>query len=81
LTRALAPKQPIKRLPASLDLPATATVEDAKVAIARQAGLSDFNRVGLFDPATKKIFKDRKALIKDQASVQSSGELLVKDLG
>lgn len=75
------PKQPIKRLPTSLDLPTTATIEDAKIAIARQAGLGDFNRVGLFDPATKKIFKDRKALLKDQASVSSQGDLLVKDLG
>jgi very-long-chain enoyl-CoA reductase len=43
--------------------------------------LGDFNRVGLFDPATKKIFKDRKAVLKDQASVSTQGELLVKDLG
>ncbi|KAL2256421.1 hypothetical protein VTK26DRAFT_1700 [Humicola hyalothermophila] len=76
-----APKQPIKKLPASVELPQDATVEDAKIAIARQAGLGDFNRVGLFDPATKKTLKDRKALLRDLSGVMSAGELIVKDLG
>ncbi|KAF7540034.1 hypothetical protein G7054_g1697 [Neopestalotiopsis clavispora] len=71
------PKQPIKRLPASVDLSATATVEDAKAIIAKKVGLSDHNRVGLFDPATKKTLKDRKAVL----STLSYSELLVKDLG
>jgi very-long-chain enoyl-CoA reductase len=43
--------------------------------------MGDFNRVGLFDPASKKIIKDRNALIRDQEGVMSQGELLVKDLG
>jgi very-long-chain enoyl-CoA reductase len=77
----VAPKQPIKRLPATIELPKDATAEDAKKIIARQAGVSDFNRVGLFDPVTKKIIKDRNALIADQQDVMSAGELLVKDLG
>lgn len=76
-----APKKPIKKLPDSLELPADATVEDAKVLIARQTGLGDFNRVGLFDPATKKTLKDRKALLRNEANVMSAGELVVKDLG
>ncbi|KAK6212003.1 3-oxo-5a-steroid 4- dehydrogenase [Pestalotiopsis sp. IQ-011] len=71
------PKQPIKRLPASLELSSTATVEDAKAIIARKVGLSDHHRVGLFDPATKKTLKDRKAVL----STLSYSELLVKDLG
>ncbi|KAB5582484.1 3-oxo-5-alpha-steroid 4-dehydrogenase-domain-containing protein [Coniochaeta sp. 2T2.1] len=75
------PKQPIKRLPASVEYPRDATVEDLKKIIARQAGVSDFNRIGLFDPTTKKIIKNRNALIKDQQDVMSTGELLVKDLG
>jgi very-long-chain enoyl-CoA reductase len=76
-----APKQPIKRLPASVELPKDATAEEAKKVIARQAGVSDFNRIGLFDPTTKKIIKNRHAVIADQQGVMSAGELLVKDLG
>ena len=76
-----APKQPIKRLPASVDLPLDATVEDAKVAIARQSGFSDFNRIGLFDPATKQILKNRRALVRDEPGVVQAAELVVKDLG
>ncbi|KAK6066185.1 3-oxo-5-alpha-steroid 4-dehydrogenase [Seiridium cupressi] len=71
------PKQPVKRLPSSIELPPSATVEDAKMAIARKVGLSDYNRVGLFDPSTKKTLKDRKAVL----STLQYSELLVKDLG
>ncbi|KAK8134638.1 3-oxo-5-alpha-steroid 4-dehydrogenase domain-containing protein [Apiospora sp. TS-2023a] len=70
-------KQAIKRLPASLDLPNSANVEDAKIAIATKAGISDYNRIGLFDPNTNKTLKDRKALLRDL----KLEELLVKDLG
>lgn len=76
-----APKKPIKKLPASVELPRDATVEDAKKVIARQAGFTDFNRIGLFDPSTKSILKNRRALIRDEAGVVSAGELVVKDLG
>ncbi len=76
-----APRKPIRKLSAQVDLPRDATVEDAKIQIARASGISDFNRIGLFDPTTKKILKDRKALISDEAGVVSAGELLVKDLG
>ncbi len=76
-----APKQPIKRLPASVELPAGATVEDVKKAIAKQAGIGDFNRIGLFDTATRKTLKDRKALVADIPAVSDAGEVLVKDLG
>ncbi|OAA54874.1 3-oxo-5-alpha-steroid 4-dehydrogenase [Cordyceps fumosorosea ARSEF 2679] len=75
------PKQPIKRLPASVELPAGATVEDVKKAVAKQAGISDFNRIGLFDTATKKTLKDRQALIANIPAVADAGEVLVKDLG
>ncbi|KAL1865846.1 hypothetical protein VTK73DRAFT_5025 [Phialemonium thermophilum] len=75
------PRQPIKKLPATLEIPDNATVEDVKITIARQTGVSDFNRIGLFDPVTKKTLKNRKALIRDHESVVSTGELLVKDLG
>lgn len=76
-----APKKPIKKLPASIDLPHDATVEDAKMVIARQIGFSDYNRVGLFDPSTKSTLKNRRALLRDEAGVTSTGELVVKDLG
>ncbi|KAK3941767.1 very-long-chain enoyl-CoA reductase [Diplogelasinospora grovesii] len=76
-----APKKPIRKLPASVEIPQDATVEDAKKLIARASGVSDFNRIGLFDPTTNKTLKDRKALVRDHAGVVSSKELLVKDLG
>jgi very-long-chain enoyl-CoA reductase len=77
----VAPRQPIKRLPASIELPKDATAEEAKKVIVRQAGMTDFNRIGLYDPATKKIIKNRHAVLADQEGVMSSGELVVKDLG
>jgi len=75
------PKKPIKKLPESLTVPRNATVEDVKILIARQTGISDHNRIGLFDPTTKKTLKNRKAQIGDEAGVIKSGELVVKDLG
>jgi very-long-chain enoyl-CoA reductase len=75
------PRQPIKRLPASVEIPKDATAEETKKIIARQAGISDFNRIGLYDPATKKTIKNRHAVIADQQGVMSAGELIVKDLG
>jgi hypothetical protein len=77
----IAPKRAIRKLPSSIELPGDVTVEDAKVAIAKASGVADFNRIGLFEPATKSNIKDRKALLKDQAAVVDAGEVLVKDLG
>ncbi|KAJ4306758.1 3-oxo-5a-steroid 4- dehydrogenase [Collariella sp. IMI 366227] len=54
---------------------------DPKVLIARQSGFTDYNRIGLFDPATKQNLKNRRALVRDEAGVISTGELVVKDLG
>ncbi|EJT71960.1 enoyl reductase TSC13 [Gaeumannomyces tritici R3-111a-1] len=79
--RSRSKKQGIKQLPESIELPLNASVEDAKKAIAKQAKVSDFNRLGLYDPTTNKTLKDRKALIKDCENVVSAGEMLVKDLG
>lgn len=53
-------------------------MEDVKKIIAGEAKVGDFNRIGLSNPETKKLFKDRKALVSD---VAGNGELLVKDLG
>ena len=76
-----APKKPIKKLPATLDLPRNATVEDVKILIASKTGFDDHNRIGLFDPTTKKTLKNRKAQIGEESGVVSTGELVVKDLG
>ncbi|KAG6042218.1 hypothetical protein E4U41_002561 [Claviceps citrina] len=75
------PKQPIKKLPASVHLPSDATVGDLKVLIAREAGIGDFNRIGIFDPATKKTLKNRNARLADEPNVAAAKEVLVKDLG
>ncbi|CCE30099.1 hypothetical protein E4U22_001262 [Claviceps purpurea] len=75
------PKQPIKRLPASVDLPEDATIGDLKVLIAKEAKIGDFNRIGIFDPSTKKTLKNRKAKVADEPNVLAAKEVLVKDLG
>lgn len=76
-----APKQPIRKLPPSIEVPANATVEEVKQLVARKAGIWDHNRVGLFSPTSKKTIKDRRAKISEEDGVVSAGELLVKDLG
>lgn len=68
-------------MPTGTEIPNDATVEDAKKIIARQSKVSDYNRIGLFDPTTKKTLKNRTALVRDHESVISTGKLLVKDLG
>ncbi|KAF7556500.1 hypothetical protein G7046_g6276 [Stylonectria norvegica] len=75
------PKQPIRNLPETLTLDPDVTVEVLKVLISMETGIDDFNRVGLFDPTTKKTLKNRKALVVDEQGVASAGEVLVKDLG
>lgn len=76
-----APKKPIRKLPASIDLPDDAEIDDVKVAIARQVGVKDHNRIGLFNPTSRKRIADRKALVRDQGEVIANGEILVQDLG
>ncbi|KAF6829928.1 steroid alpha reductase family protein [Colletotrichum plurivorum] len=75
------PKQPIKKLPESIEITAATTVEDVKKIIAREAGFGDHNRVGLFDPETQKTLKNRKAQIGTEQAVMAAGQVLVKDLG
>ncbi|KAI1373798.1 3-oxo-5-alpha-steroid 4-dehydrogenase-domain-containing protein [Hypoxylon crocopeplum] len=71
----------LKRLPPSIQLSSDATIEDAKIALAKAAKVSDYNRIGIFDPVSKKTVKDRKSLVREQAEIVKHGELLVKDLG
>lgn len=56
-------------------------MEEIKKSIAKSTGLRDHHRVGLFDPETKKTFKDRAAKAGDVQAALGGGELLVKDLG
>ncbi|KAI1354426.1 3-oxo-5-alpha-steroid 4-dehydrogenase-domain-containing protein [Xylaria sp. FL0043] len=71
----------LRDLPATLSLPADATVEFTKKEIARATRTPDFNRIGIFDPVSKKTLKDRNALIREQDPVMKHGELIIKDLG
>ena len=71
----------VKRLPQSITVERTSTIESIKKTIAQKAGVRDPNRIGLFDPKTKKSIKDKAALIGDQEAVVAEGQLLVQDLG
>ncbi len=71
----------IKKLPASIDVSTTTSIEEVKKLLAKQAGVRDFNRIGLFDPTTRKNIRDRKALVGDLENVIAAKELLVQDLG
>ncbi|PMD45850.1 steroid alpha reductase-like protein [Hyaloscypha variabilis F] len=75
------PKKPIKKLPTSIEITDTTTVQDVKDNLAKRAGGWDPNRFGLYEPEKKKLLKDRKALISKQESVLGGKEILVKDLG
>ncbi|KAI1433226.1 3-oxo-5-alpha-steroid 4-dehydrogenase-domain-containing protein [Xylaria sp. CBS 124048] len=71
----------LKGLPPTIELPDDATVEFAKKEIARATKTSDFNRIGIFDPVSKKTLKDRNAALRDEQAIMKQGEILVKDLG
>lgn len=62
-------------------MPDNAEIEDVKKAVAREVGLKDFNRIGVFYPSTRKRIADRRALVRDQEDVINNGEVLVQDLG
>ncbi|KAI1157598.1 3-oxo-5-alpha-steroid 4-dehydrogenase-domain-containing protein [Nemania serpens] len=71
----------LRGLPPTIELPDSATVEHAKKEIARATKTSDFNRIGIFDPVSKKTLKDRNALLREQEPVMKHGAIVVKDLG
>lgn len=62
-------------------MPDSAEIEDVKKAVAREVGLKDFNRIGVFYPSTRRRIADRRALVRDQEDVVNNGEVLVQDLG
>jgi len=74
-------KGALERLPGTIEVPETDTIEQAKAAIARRVGVADPNRIGVFNPETRKIFGDRNAVVGAQVAVVSTGRLLVQDLG
>jgi len=80
LTYLTAARQPIKNLPATINITNRTTVQDVKVALAQQAGGMDPNRLGIFD-SKKKILKDHKALVSKNKDVLDAQEVFVKDLG
>ncbi|KAI0455974.1 3-oxo-5-alpha-steroid 4-dehydrogenase-domain-containing protein [Xylaria acuta] len=71
----------LKGLPPTIELPDDATVEFAKREIASATKTSDFNRIGIFDPVSKKTLKDRNAVVREQEPVMKHQEIIVKDLG
>jgi very-long-chain enoyl-CoA reductase len=75
------PKQPIKNLPESIEVQPDTTVEDLKVLIAKETKLGDHNRIGIYDPTTKKTLKNRKARLVDEPAIVAAGEVLIKDMG
>jgi hypothetical protein len=81
LTKVIAGKKPIKKLPETIEITAATTVEDAKKQIAKAARISDFNRVAILDVDKQAIFKDRNALLAQQQAVADSYQIMVKDLG
>ncbi|KAI6245618.1 putative enoyl reductase [Erysiphe necator] len=75
------PRQPVKKLPATIQVTETTTVQDVKDQLSRLTDGRSPHRFGLFDPEKKKTLKDRKALILQIKEVASAQEILVKDLG
>ncbi|TVY84193.1 putative enoyl reductase [Lachnellula suecica] len=73
------PKKPIKKLPTSIEITDNTTVQDVKEKLARPGGW-DPERFGIYD-SSKKLLKDRKAIVSQQESVMSGKEIAVKDLG
>ncbi len=49
--------------------------------LAKAVRISDFNRIGIFDPVSKKTLKDKNAPIREHEEVIKHGEIFVKDLG
>ena len=56
-------------------------VEGLKKAIAKASGIKDFNRIGLANPETKKLLKDRREKLENLSDIVNAGKVTVKDLG
>lgn len=55
------------------------TVQDVKEKLAKPGGW-DPERFGIYD-SSKKLLKDRRAIVNQQESLMAGKEILVKDLG
>jgi very-long-chain enoyl-CoA reductase len=73
------PKKPIKKLPTSIEITDKTTVQDVKEKLAKPGGW-DPERFGIYN-SSKKLLKDRKAIVSQQETVMSDREILIKDLG
>ncbi|KIH90729.1 enoyl reductase [Sporothrix brasiliensis 5110] len=71
----------IKKLPASIDITTSTTIEELQQKLAKASGVRDYNRIGIFDPVTRKIIRDRRAVLGAQENVVASKAILVQDLG
>jgi very-long-chain enoyl-CoA reductase len=74
-------KKTIKKLPSAIQIDTTTTVEDAKIQIAKAAGVRDYNRIAILDPKKQSILNNRKALLAQESSVMEMQKIMVKDLG
>ncbi|TVY38479.1 putative enoyl reductase, partial [Lachnellula occidentalis] len=73
------PNKPVKKLPTSIEITDKTTLQDVKEQLAKP-GHWDPERLGIYD-SSKKLLKDRRAILSQQESVMADQELLVKDLG
>lgn len=71
----------IKKLPASIDVSTATTIEELQQKLAKQSGVKDYNRIGIFDPVTRKIIRDRRAVLGAQENIVGSKAILAQDLG
>lgn len=71
----------IKKLPASIDVTTASTIEELQQKLAKASGVRDYNRIGIFDPVTRKIIRDRLAVLGAQDNVVKEKAILAQDLG
>lgn len=71
----------IKNLPPTIDVSTATTIEEVQQLVAKQSGVRDYNRIGIFDPVSRKIIRDRRAVLGAQDDVIKTKEILVQDLG
>ncbi|CAG8982566.1 hypothetical protein HYALB_00007282 [Hymenoscyphus albidus] len=70
----------LKKLPTSIEIADTTTVQDVKNKLGKLAGVSP-ERLGLSEPEKRTTLKDKKELVSRHKQVMAGQEILVKDLG
>jgi very-long-chain enoyl-CoA reductase len=71
----------MRKIPATIEITPTTTIDEAKKIIAKAARLSDPYRIAIVDPSTKAIIKERFSPLADQKNVINAKQIYVKDLG